>query len=73
MFRHVIVIAAALLVMSPAAPALAVTAKEKMATCRFGADSQKLKGRPRTAFLRRCMSNKDDPRGSGAPGEPPKR
>jgi hypothetical protein len=40
-----------------------------MATCKFGADDQKLLGKARAAFVKKCMSNKDDPR--GAPMAPP--
>lgn len=46
-----------------AAPASAITAKQKMATCKFGADDQKLIGKARAEFLKKCMSNKNDPRG----------
>ena len=46
-------------------PALAVTAKDKAATCKFGADDQKLDGPARAAFMKKCMSNKNDPRGNG--------
>jgi hypothetical protein len=53
--------------MLPSVPAVAITAKEKMATCKFGADDQKLKGKERAAFLAKCMSSKNDPRGPGAP------
>lgn len=49
--------------MLPSTPSYAITAKEKMATCKFGADDQKLQGAARAKFLKRCMSNKDDPRG----------
>jgi len=54
----------------PDAPAFAITAKQKMATCKFGADDQKLTGKQRAVFLRKCMSNKNDPRGPaiGTPG-----
>ena len=44
-------------------PALAITAKQKMETCTFGADDQKLTGAARKSFLSKCMSNKDSPRG----------
>ena len=37
-------IAAVLGVMLPGVPSFAVTAKDKMATCKFGADDQKLQG-----------------------------
>ena len=63
--------AALLAVTLPAAPAAAVTAKDKMATCKFGADDQKLQGAARSAFMKKCMSNKDEPRGSPAPGAAP--
>lgn len=50
------------------APSFALTEKDKMATCKFGADDQKLQGKARAAFLKKCMSNKNDPRGSAQPG-----
>ena len=51
------------------APSFAVTAKEKMATCKFGADDQKLAGAARAKFMKNCMANKNDPRsGAGAAG-----
>ncbi len=33
-----------------------VTAKDKKATCEFGADDQKLKGAERKSFLSKCMA-----------------
>ena len=45
------------------APASAVTPKEKMETCNFGANDQKLAGAARKSFMTKCMSNKDAPRG----------
>ena len=51
-------------------PALAITPKEKMETCKFGADDQKLKGAKRTTFIKKCMAEeKDDttPKSTGAP------
>jgi hypothetical protein len=59
-------LAASLLVVLPSVPSFAVTAKEKMATCKFGADDQKLAGKARTAFMAKCMANKNDPRGGAA-------
>ena len=50
-------------VMLPSAPCFAISAKDKMATCKFGADDQNLQGAERTAFMKKCMSNKNDPRG----------
>jgi hypothetical protein len=39
-----------------ATPALAVTAQEKMETCKIGAASQGLKGAKRDAFIKKCMA-----------------
>ena len=39
-----------------AQPAAAITAKQKMETCKVGADDQKLTGKPRNAFIKHCMS-----------------
>ena len=58
-----IFLTAALIAMLPSTPSLAVTAKEKMATCKFGADDQKLQGAARAKFLKNCMANRNDPRG----------
>jgi hypothetical protein len=55
----------------PSAPALAISARQKMETCKFGADHPMLAGKQRADFIKKCMSEKDDPRGpspSGAPG-----
>jgi hypothetical protein len=63
-------IAAVLGAMLLAVPSFALTAKDKMATCKFGADDQKLQGAARNAFMKKCMSNKDEPRSpTGAPAE----
>ncbi len=65
------VIAAAMLaVMLPSAPSFAISQKDKQATCKFGADDQHLEGAQRAAFMKKCMSNKNDPRGP-ASGEAP--
>lgn len=42
-------------------PAFAITAKQKMETCKFGADDQKLAGAARKSFLAKCMANGDAP------------
>jgi hypothetical protein len=64
MFRYAVVAALlAAAVTLPSAPSYAINAKEKMATCKFGADDQKLTGAARSKFMKRCMSNQDDPRG----------
>jgi hypothetical protein len=46
-----------------ATPAVAATNEQKMETCKFGADDQKLQGAARKAYMAKCMSNKDSPRG----------
>jgi len=46
-----------------AAPAFAVTAKQKLETCQFGADHQNLTGAARKSFMAKCMANRDSPRG----------
>lgn len=45
------------------APAFAVSAKEKMETCNFGADDQKLTGAAKKAFISKCMANEGPPAG----------
>ena len=70
MHRHALIVLATgmlLAAASPIAPSFAVTAKAKMATCKFGADDQKLQGAARNAFIKKCMVNKDEPRGAGTP------
>ena len=72
MQRHVL-IAIVLTALLPGAQVQALSAKDKMATCKFGADDQKLQGAARESFLKKCMANKNDPRGPAAPaGAPPK-
>ena len=61
-------LAAALIVLVPAGACFAVDAKQKMATCKFGADDQRLQGAARDAFLKKCMANRNDPRGPGSGG-----
>src|SRR5689334_21089819 len=65
MSRYALV-AAALIVAVSAGPCFAVDAKQKMATCKFGADDQRLQGAARDAFLKKCMANRVDPRGPGS-------
>ena len=60
------------LMLLPSLPALAVTPKQKMETCKFGADHPMLTGKARADFIKKCMSDKNDPRGS-APGIGPAR
>jgi hypothetical protein len=61
------------LITLPSGPTLAVTPKQKMETCKFGADHPMLAGKARADFIKKCMSEKNDPRGpssSDAPGAP---
>ena len=44
-------------VMVSVTPAAALTAAEKMETCKFGADHQKLAGAARKKFLTKCMAD----------------
>ena len=62
MYRYAFLVAM-LIAMLPCAPSFRGDAKDKMATCKFGADDQKLQGAARNTFMKKCMSNKDDPRG----------
>jgi hypothetical protein len=66
--HRTIFMTAVLIVALPSAPSFAVTAKEKAATCKFGADDQKLAGAARAKFMKNCMANKNDPRGGGGGG-----
>ena len=56
-------LAAALIVLLPAGPCFAVDAEQKMETWQFGADQQRPQGEARDAFLKKCMEDRDDPRG----------
>jgi psiF repeat len=47
-------------------PAFAITAQEKMKTCEFGADDQKLTGAARKTFISKCMANEDKPAAKSA-------
>jgi hypothetical protein len=46
-----------------AGPASAATNEQKMETCKFGADDQKLEGVKRKTFMAKCMANRNDKRG----------
>jgi hypothetical protein len=66
-----IAIAAAILAASlPGAPAFALTAKEKMDTCKFGAADQKLKGAQERDFIKKCMASEDAPAKAKAKPKP---
>jgi len=62
MFRvwMAVLLAAGLFALSPGeksfAQEKAVTARDKKATCEFGADDQKLKGAERKTFMTKCMA-----------------
>jgi len=56
---HVFSAAVALALLLPAGPSAAVTSKEKMETCEFGAKDQKLTGAKRKHFIARCMANEN--------------
>ncbi len=53
-----------------ASPASAATNEQKMETCKFGADDQKLAGAKRKAFMAKCMANRNDKRGPGMAKNP---
>ena len=54
MLRYLGLLALPLLLLT-ANPASALTAKQKMETCKFGADNEKLTGKKRTVFIHKCM------------------
>jgi psiF repeat len=41
-------------------PASAITPEQKMETCKFGADDQKLAGAARKLFISKCMANEKE-------------
>ena len=54
-----------------ASPASAVTKAQKMETCKFGADDQKLEGAKRNAFIKHCMAQSNyEPPGRKAVKKP---
>ena len=55
-----------------AGPANAATKEQKMETCKFGADDQKLAGAKRTRFIANCMANRNDKRGPTPKPKKPK-
>ena len=71
MLRYAAAAAVLAAILLPSAPSQAVSSKDKMATCKFGADDQHLDGKARAAFVKKCMANKDEPRGAPTPGAPP--
>jgi hypothetical protein len=71
MVRHAIAAALLAVMLLPCAPSYALSSKDKMATCKFGADDQHLDGKARAAFMKKCMSSKNEPRGAAAPSAAP--
>ena len=51
-------------------PTFAAPSKQKIETCKFGADDQKLTGAARKAFMSKCLSDTDSPRGRAAVPRP---
>ncbi len=47
-------------------PVSALTSQQKMETCKFGADDQKLTGKKRADFIKKCMA---DEGGSAKPAK----
>ncbi len=60
MRRYVVTLAVAA-ILPLAAPATAATAKQKLETCKVGADHEHLTGGKRKAFMARCMASSDRP------------
>jgi hypothetical protein len=58
MLRYVCAIVV-FIVVAAGTPALALTAAEKMETCKFGADADKLAGAKRKQFITKCMADTD--------------
>ena len=56
-FLGFLVMSLALPLLLTATPAAALTSKQKMETCKFGAQAEKLTGAKRNAFIKRCMAN----------------
>jgi len=51
-------------------PVFAITKQQKLETCTFGADDQKLTGQARKTFMTRCMANEDRPAAPTVPQQP---
>lgn len=66
------VLAATALLALAGSPASAITPKEKMDICNFGADDQKLSGSARKSFLSKCMAKGEEPGAKPKPKPKPK-
>ena len=60
MFRYALALGL-LLEITANTPVHAVTKQQKLETCTFGANDQKLAGEARKTFMTRCMANEDRP------------
>jgi psiF repeat-containing protein len=69
MLRYVSVLGLLIAVLANTS-ALALTKQQKLETCTFGADDQKLTGQARKTFMTRCMANEDRPAVRAAPQQP---
>jgi hypothetical protein len=61
LLRTCFAVLTALLLAALNTPGMALTAQEKMTTCTFGADSQKLTGAKRKTFITKCMADEPAP------------
>ena len=64
--------AAAMLLLAGSSSAFAITPKEKMDICNFGADDQKLSGNARKSFINKCMAKGEEPGQKPKPKPKPK-
>jgi hypothetical protein len=76
MYRYAVfagILSVVWLAAQPATPAFAITAKQRMVTCQFGAKYLKLAGKKRADFIKKCMMTTKKPRGPAArsPGMKP--
>lgn len=69
MLRYAVLIGLSMILISTT-PASALTTAQKMETCKFGANDQKLTGAKRKTFLTRCMAKDDAP---AKPAKPQKK
>lgn len=65
--RRPVVLSSIILLVLAATPASALTPQQKMETCKFGADDQKLTGAARKAFIAKCMADEKASTGNPKP------
>ena len=63
MLRFAMAVGLAVAMVGGMPAAQAATYKQRMETCKFGADDQKLQGAARKKFMANCIANRDSPRG----------